>query len=281
MPKIPVNGVELFYEEAGTGRPLIFVHGYASDFRRNEPQLRYFSRRYRTVSFSMRGYEPSDTPKDVSKYGFDIVVEDLKGLLDALKIDKAHICGFSMGGEISLSFGMKYPDRVHSLAFAAAGYGSGKPRQTWLAALDKLADDYDREGMNGPRGQSYTESWAQTKRKDPRAWAEWKSRYHQYSAVGMANTARATSKQRPDIMTLGDRLKTLDIPTLIILGDEDEPAFEASFYMKKMMPRAGLEVFPRTGHPISLEEPDRFNSSLLDFLTAVDTDNWYPVRSAS
>lgn len=281
MPKISVNGINLHCEEAGNGRALVLVHGYASDYRRSEPQVRFFSRRYRTVSYSMRGYEPSDVPADVSKYGFDIAVEDLKGLLDALKIDKAHICGFSMGGEISLGFGMKYPDRVHSLTFAAAGYGSGKPRKEWLVALDKLADDYDREGMNGPRAKSYVESWAQAKRKDPRAWLEWRDRFHQYSAKGMANTARATSKQRPDIMTLGDRLKKLDVPTLIILGDEDEPAFEASIFMKRMMPRAGLEVFPRTGHPISLEEPDRFHASVLSFLTAVDTNNWYPVRPGS
>ena len=77
-------------------------------------------------------------------------------------------------------------------------------------------------------------------------------------------------------MSLLDQLKKMTLPVLIILGDEDELGIEGSFFMKRNIPRAGLEVFPRSGHVVNLEEPERFNRSVLDFITAVDAGRWEP-----
>lgn len=279
MPKVAVNGVQLYYEEAGRGTPILFVHGFASDYRRNEHQMRFFSRNYRTITYSARGYEPSDVPTDPRKYSWDLVVDDIGGLLDAIGVERAHICGFSMGGEVALSFTLRRPDRVLSLTYAAGGYGSGSRRERWLPTVDELADTYRREGMAGPRARAYTESWEQAKRKDPRGWAEWRERFMEYNAVGMANTLAYVSKHRPDVTTLGPQLRALETPVLIVIGDEDEPGHEASLFVKRAVPLAGMEMFARTGHPVSMEEPGRFNRTVQEFLTAVESGTWTAVRT--
>src|SRR3989304_1409170 len=98
MPTARGNGLSLFYEEAGEGAPLSFAHGVAGDARSWPPQVRFFARRYRTIAFNARGYPPSDVPEDPKAYSQDQAVDDIRGLLDALGIRKAPICGLSLGG---------------------------------------------------------------------------------------------------------------------------------------------------------------------------------------
>ena len=97
--------VRLHYEEVGSGTPLVFVHEFAGDWRAWEPQMRYFARRYRCVTFSFRGYHPSDVPDDPAAYGYEHFRDDVIDVMDHLKIDKAHICGLSMGGYATLHVG--------------------------------------------------------------------------------------------------------------------------------------------------------------------------------
>src|SRR5437879_255591 len=124
MPKARVNGVNLFYEETGQGAPLVFVHEFAGDYQSWHLQVRYLSRRYRTIAFNARGYPPSDVPEDPAAYSQEQAAEDIRGLLDALGIERAHICGLSMGGYATLHFGLRHPGRAVSLVVAGAGYGS-------------------------------------------------------------------------------------------------------------------------------------------------------------
>jgi alpha-beta hydrolase superfamily lysophospholipase len=106
MPKIQTSdGVNLYYEEAGTGTPIVFVHEFAGDYRTWEPQMRRFSRAYRCVTYSQRGYPPSDIPDDAARYGQDFARSDVIALMDALKIDKAHVFGHSMGAYTALHVG--------------------------------------------------------------------------------------------------------------------------------------------------------------------------------
>ena len=119
MPQITTrDGTRLFYEEAGQGTPVVFVHEYAGDFRTWEPQMRYFSRAHRCVTYSQRGYPPSDVPTDPARYGQDIARDDVVAVMDALKIDKAHVVGHSMGALTALLVGLKYPQRCLSVTAA-------------------------------------------------------------------------------------------------------------------------------------------------------------------
>ena len=87
-------------------------------------------------------------------------------------------------------------------------------------------------------------------------------------------TLRGIQGGRPSSFELGEKLRTLDVPVLIMVGDEDDPCLEPSVFMKRCIPRSGLAVFPRTGHTINLEDPGFFNQTVMGFLKAVEADNW-------
>src|SRR5213593_2038749 len=95
MATARVNGVSLYYEETGSGFPLIWCHEFGGDYRSWEAQVRYFSRRYRVITWNYRGYPPSEVPKDPGAYSVEILVEDLRGLMKHLAIPRAHVGGVS------------------------------------------------------------------------------------------------------------------------------------------------------------------------------------------
>jgi pimeloyl-ACP methyl ester carboxylesterase len=276
MPNLRANGISLYYEETGAGPPLVFVHEFAGDHRSWHPQIRFFSRRYRTIAFNARGYPPSDVPKDVAAYSQDQAADDIRGVLDALGIARAHVCGLSMGGFATLHFGLRHPDRALSLVVGGAGYGSASgERDKFRQDSETTARRLETEGMNavadfyakGPTRVQFMD-------KDPLGWREFDAWLREGSAAGHALTLRGVQMTRPSIFDLGPRLRALEVPTLVITGDEDDPCLEAGIFMKRMMPSAGLAVLPKSGHTINLEEPEMFNRAILDFLTAVDGGCW-------
>ena len=142
------DGVKLYYEETGEGKPVIFVHEFAGDYRSYEPQVRYFSRRYRCITFNARGYPPSDVPEDVSRYSQDLARDDLLAVLNALDIERAHIVGISMGAFASLHFGLNYPERAHSLVLGGCGYGAApENRSRFQVEARAMGESIAAEGM--------------------------------------------------------------------------------------------------------------------------------------
>lgn len=283
MPKADVNGIKLHYEEHGQGTPLVFVHEFAGEVRSWDPQVRFFSRRYRTIAFNARGYPPSDVPEDPGAYSQQQAAEDIRGLLDALGIAKAHVCGLSMGGYATLHFGLMYPERALSLVVAGCGYGSVTgDREVFRKDAELTAQRFEKEGMaataelysRGPTRVQFID-------KDPKGWREFHDMLAAGSARGHALTLRGVQLTRPSVFELGDRMEQLDVPTLIMTGDEDEPCLEPGIFMKRKIPTAGLVVIPKSGHTINLEDPDLFNRAVLDFLTAVDQGRWTRRNPAS
>jgi pimeloyl-ACP methyl ester carboxylesterase len=276
MPKALVDGVNLYYEEVGAGRPLVFVHEFAGDCRSWRLQVSFFGRRYRTIAYNARGYPPSDVPEDVKAYSQDRAVDDLRGLLDALGIERAHVCGLSMGGYATLHFALRYPERALSAVVAGAGYGSVPgEREKFREDSEFTAQRFERDGMTktaefyakGPTRVQFLD-------KDPKGWQEFYDILAQGSALGHALTLRGVQMTRPSIFDLGDRMEACDVPVLIVTGDEDEPCLEPAIFMKRKLSRSGLVVVPKTGHAVNLEEPEFFNRVVLDFLTAVDAGRW-------
>ncbi|MGH7319432.1 MAG: alpha/beta fold hydrolase [Candidatus Rokuibacteriota bacterium] len=275
MPTGVVNGVRLFFDEVGHGVPLVFVHEFAGDHRSWAPQVRFFARRYRTISYNARGYPPSDVPEDPGAYSQDHAVDDIRGLLDHLGLFRAHICGLSMGGYATLLFGLRYPARALSLVVAGCGYGSGGNRARFRKDAEEVARRLDAEGMEAvadfyARGPTRV----QFIQKDLKGWQEFRDVLATGSGKGRALTLRGVQLGRPSVLDLGPQLSTLEVPTLIMTGDEDEPCLEPALFMKRTMPSAGLVVIPKSGHTINLEEPEAFNRAVLDFLTAVEAGRW-------
>ncbi len=275
MPTAHVNGVRLHYEEVGQGTPLIFVHEFAGDGQSWDLQVRFFARRYRTVTFWARGYPPSEVPEGPAAYSQDLAVEDIRGILDHLRIPRAHVCGLSMGAYATLHFGLRYPERALSLTVAAGGSGSFGDQERFRRDCEEVARRLERDGIEkvaafytkGPTRVPFLE-------KDPCGWQEFHDHFAASSARGHALTMRGVQMNRPTVYDLEAGLERLLVPTLIVSGDEDDPCLEPSLFMKRKIPSAGLLILPQTGHTLNLEEPDVFNRALLDFITAVEAGRW-------
>ena len=274
MPRVKVNGVDLYYEVTGDGFPLVLSHEFAGTYKSWEPQVRFFSRRYQVITYNHRGFPPSDVPEKASDYSQDMLVADLYQLLRYLGINEAYVGGCSMGGNIALNFGIAHPEMTRALIIVSAGAGTtgrdafvpkleGMARQVETIGWQKLAEQYAQEPNR-----------IQLKRKDPRAWQEFVDDLAAHSNEGSVQLIREAIIKRPPVSELSARLKQLKIPALIMIGDEDEMCLDPALIMKKHLPGAGLLVFPQSGHAINLEEPDIFNRALLDFLTAVESGKW-------
>lgn len=277
MPLITADdGVRLHVEEVGRGVPIVFVHEFAGDHRSWEPQLSRFARSHRCIAFSARGYPPSEVPEAVEAYSQERARDDIRAVLDALGIERAHVVGLSMGAYATLHFGLDYPERALSLVLAGCGHGSEpEKRAVFAAEAEAAAERLLRVGMPEVAA-AYAESATrvQFQNKDPRGWAGFRDRLAEHSALGSANTLRGLQGRRPSLYDLAERLPGIELPTLVITGDEDWHCLEPGLLLKRSIATAALAVLPNAGHTLNLEEPDAFNRLLADFLQAVDGGTW-------
>ena len=270
------DGVKLYYEEAGTGAPLVFVHEFAADHRSWEMQMRHFGQRYRCVTFGARGYPPSDVPEKPESYSQNRAADDILAVMDHLKIDKAHVVGLSMGGFATLHFGFRHSTRALSLVVAGVGYGAEKDQQAkFKGEVEVVAKSLTTEGMEKFAAKyAYGPTRVQFENKDPRGFAQFKKELGEHSALGSANTQIGVQGQRPSLYDLLDKMRAMTVPTLILTGDEDWPCLTPSVLMKREIPSAALAVMPNCGHTINLEDPDLFNQIVGDFIVQVEAGRW-------
>ena len=270
------DGVKLWYEETGAGVPVVFVHEFAADHRSWEAQMRHFGQRYRAVTWSARGYPPSDVPEKPESYSQARAADDILAILDHLKLDKAHIVGLSMGGFATLHFGFRHPGRALSLVVAGVGYGAEREQQAKFkgeAAI--VAKSLLGEGMAAfAEKYAYGPTRVQFENKDPRGFAQFKKELAEHSALGSANTQIGVQAERPSLYDLLAEMRALAVPTLVLTGDEDWPCLAPSLLMKREIPSAALAVMPNCGHTINLEDPDLFNRIVGDFIAQVDAGRW-------
>ena len=276
MPFADVGGVKLFYEETGQGAPLLFVHEFAGDHRSWAPQVAHFAKSYRCITYSARGYPPSDVPTDLSAYSQARAVEDAVAVLDAAGIQAAHVVGLSMGAFATLHLVLSRPDRVLSAVVAGAGYGSQpEKREQFRKESHAIADAFESQG-SAKVAESYAVGPArvQLQVKNPTAWHEFADALAQHDATGAALTMRGVQASRPSLYELQNELRAVRTPLLILAGDEDEGSLEPSLMLKRVIRTSGLVILPRTGHTANLEDPELFNDVVGRFLAAVETGKW-------
>jgi pimeloyl-ACP methyl ester carboxylesterase len=280
MPYVRTDdGVRLYFEETGSGVPVILVHEFAGDLRSWEPQMRHFGKRYRAIAYNARGFPPSDVPESVSAYSQARAADDILAVLDHIGERKAHIVGLSMGGFAALHFGLRHPERALSLCIGGCGYGAEPDkRETFRAEADLIANMIRTEGMPAfAERYAYGPTRVQYENKDPRGHAEFKAMLAEHSAVGSANTQQGVQKERPSLYALVEEMKRITLPTLIITGDEDWPCLLPGILMKQSIPSAALAVIPNSGHAINIEEPEAYNRIVGDFISQVESGRW-PLR---
>ena len=269
------DGIQLYYESAGEGAAVLFVHEFAGSYWSWEPQIAAFSRRYRCITFAARGYPPSDVPEDVEVYSQARAADDIFAVMKADGIDSAHLVGHSMGGFAVLHAAMRQPEKVRSLVAAGTGYGAEKAYEGYFRDVsEQVANGFENGAVEFAPIYAEGASRVQFQRKDPRGWRIFAERLAKHSERGAANTMRGVQTRRPSLYDLEDELKGIQTPTLIISGDEDDHCLQPGIFLKRTISASGLAVLPKCGHTINLEEPELFNKLLADFWASIELGRW-------
>lgn len=270
------DGVKLYYEETGSGLPIVFAHEFAGDVRSWEAQVRHFSRRYRCITYNARGYPPSEVPADGSSYSQQRARDDILAVLDGLDIERAHVVGLSMGAFATLHFGMAHSDRALSLVVAGCGYGAHPDQyETFQKEATALAGTIRDKGMEyvaSTYGHGPTR--LQLRDKDPRGFDDFIRCFGEHSVEGSAHTMENYQAKRPSLYSLKKEMAGITAPLLIVAGDEDDMTLEPSIMMKRTIATCGLVVLPRSGHVMNMEEPALFNHVVEDFFHTVEAGRW-------
>ncbi len=281
MPTITASdGTRLYYEESGQGDPIVFVHEFAGDHRSFEPQMRFFSRSNRCITFASRGYLPSDVPENPEAYSQDRARDDVVAVLDGLRLEKAHIVGHSMGAYTALHVAIHQPGRCLSAAAIGCGWGSHPDeREARATTCADIARIFREEPMAEAAAEYARHPMRKAfESKDPRGFAEFEKSLADHSAVGLAFTMSQIQGQRPTLWDLEEPLSRLEVPLLVIVGDEDNPCLDGSVFLKRTAPMAALVVVPRSGHTLTLEEPAAVNAALAELFHTVADGTWMAHR---
>jgi 3-oxoadipate enol-lactonase len=274
MPYAQAPGARLYYEETGTGVPIVFVHETCSDLRSWEAQIRWFSRSYRCIAYNARGYSGSEAGADPVANTHRRLSDDIGAVMDAAGVDKAFVVGHSMGAYMAAHFLVNHPQRLLGVVLEGLGAGTDDP-QAFRGATLAMAAILRAQGIeplieqmtNGPNRVQFLQ-------KDPRGFAEFLQHLQEIDATALANVHEHCHSHRPPIYGLEAQLMTSEVPTLVVVGDEDGPCLQPALFLKRSIPRAGLWVCPRTGHTVSLEEPALFNATLQSFVHDVQQGRW-------
>jgi pimeloyl-ACP methyl ester carboxylesterase len=270
------DNVRLYYETAGNGTAIVFVHEFGGNYWSWEPQMNFFARRHLCLTYAARGYLPSDVPEDVEAYSQTRAADDIIDVMNGAGLQRTHLVGLSMGGFAVLHAGLRYPDRVISVTAASAGYGAEKEHEEYFRNVSAEVAEKFMELGSDTFGPMYAESASrvQFQNKDPRGWQLFADRLKKHSARGAANTMRGVQMRRPSLYDLKGALSTMEPPVLVMTGDEDDHCVHPGIYLKRTIPRCGLAVFPKSGHTLNLEEPALFNQLVAEFIAQVEAKRW-------
>jgi pimeloyl-ACP methyl ester carboxylesterase len=211
-------------------------------------QVEAFKDAYQLVLWDMRGHGDSDSPDDQNQYSHAETVEDMRAILDHLRIDQAVIAGHSLGGFMSLVFHLTYPERVKALILQGCGpgYRNSEARATWNERTEQRARTLEGEGLGAVGGGSEVRISAQR------------------SAHGLAKAARGILAQ-VDASVI-DSLPHIAVPVLVMVGDGDVAFLNGSDYMASRIPQATKVVIPQAGHGANVDQPEMVNQTLRSFL---------------
>jgi pimeloyl-ACP methyl ester carboxylesterase len=251
---LKAGGGRLYYETAGKGRVLVFIHGGQMDRRIWDDQFNTFAKRYKVIRYDVRGYGKSSIPtKPYSN------VEDLQALLKSLRVQQATLIGLSLGGGISIDFALAHPSLIDALVLAGPGLGGfefkGDSSPIVEAARDEgpskaaelwLKDPYMIPAMENP---AISKRVRQLATENSHVWLE------------------NPILERPLKPFAVGRLSEIHAPTLIIIGERDVPDIQAIVdKLASEVRGAKKEVIRGAGHIVNMERPDEFNRALREFL---------------
>lgn len=261
MPYFDNDGCQLHYEDYGHGTPVLLIHGLGSSTLDWEFQIPVLSAHYRVLALDVRGHGRSDKPRE--RYRMVDFADDVAALIEHLQLPPVHLVGISMGGMIGFQLGVDQPHLLRSLTIvnSAPEVKAHNLRERleiakrWLLArllpLETLAKALGK--LLFPRPEQ-----AELRRKVEQRWPR--------------NDKRAYLASLDAIIGWGvrERLQRITCPTLVISADRDYTPIEHKQAYVTELPDARLQVIDNSRHATPLDQPQRFNTVLLDFLGEVD-----------
>lgn len=252
-----VNGTRLYYETAGKGSPLVFIHGGLVDSRLWDEPFKEFAKRYRVVRYDLRGFGTSAAAPEPFSH-----IEDLAALLNFLKIERATLVGLSLGGIIAADFALEHPQRVERLVLVGPGLRGDRqpPDQQSQAAWGAVS-----EGAEAfVKAMMQTSLYAAVPAGTP---AHTRLRQIMLDNFKSVPTLRAGFLKYPEPPTI-ERLGQLPAPTLVIIGSKDAPALQnIADTLQRGIPGARKVVIEDASHHPPVEKPKEFNQVLLAFIS--------------
>ena len=255
-----VDGAQIYYEIAGEGEPVVLVHGFTLDTRMWDDQFDALSARYKVVRYDVRGYGKSSVPEEGSPYSN---AADLRGLLDHLDIEKAHVIGLSMGGSIAINFTLEYPERVTSLVpvdSSLGGYDFSTEFSEWLMSLYGIAQE---SGVAAANEEFMSGALFESAMGNPAVAVRLRGLIGSYSGWSLTHDDPEVAPTTPAVM----RLHEIECHTLVVVGEHDLPDFHGiADEIDGTVPNSRKMVIPGVGHMSNIEDPETFNGEILAFL---------------
>lgn len=262
---VQVDGGRLYYEVAGAGHPVLFVHADVADCRMWDEQFDTFARRYRVIRYDHRGFGKTTSEDVTFSHRQDIVM-----LLRYLGVEKTAVVGLSNGASLALDFTLEHPELVDALVVASGGISGSQPPATQtemslFGTYAALLERQDDEGLTDLAVRVWADGPNQPEgRADPQVRERvremvannYRTHHEKFQPLGLEPPAFG-------------RLDAVRVPALAIAGDLD---FSGTITAMKLLGQrisgARYVVFPGAAHMVNMEQPERFNALVLDFLAA-------------
>jgi 3-oxoadipate enol-lactonase len=257
-----INGAKIYYEVAGAGQPFLMVHAGIADKSMWDDQFQFFAHKYKVVRYDMRGFGQSLPIVDNYQRH-----EDIRALLDFLKIDHAYLMGCSMGGGACMNFALEYPDRADALIMVGSapngfGYDDWSPSPL-DEELEAASEQGDLQRVNELEMQIFVDGKGRTPNQvNPTL----RQKVSDMNMIALRNE-KLLGKDVPLSTPAAKRLSELRLPTLIVMGDLDEEyIFRAAYFMEANISGARKIVMRGTAHVPNMEFPNEFNAHVEAFL---------------
>lgn len=254
--KAKINGKEMFYEVQGHGEPLIFIHGLGVTHEMWDWQVKELQKDFQVIVYDLPGHggtEYSLPEKDIYRG----LADDLQGLMDHLGIEKANLCGLSLGGRVALAMAIHYPERVQRLIVSSTFdkiQGLSEKFTTWLGtrmlkkmALERIVATSAKSFFPTPELQKAAEIYSR-------------------AAMKVKKDALLQLSYAAGEVDYSSGLTLIKVPTLVFVGEKETAMVKIAQRIAKAIPHAQLDVIPGVGHIWNMEKPELFNEKVRAFL---------------
>jgi pimeloyl-ACP methyl ester carboxylesterase len=268
--RVKIGDINVAVSDAGTGPPVVLLHGLACGKRMWFHQSLALRGRFRVVAYDLRGHGETDAPAAAADYSAAHFARDLVGVLDALRIERAAVVGFSLGGAPALSLAASQPERVSHLVLADVGAGADEPwkiewmTRRWLAlirqgAIDELVADMLR-----------CEFYKIYARRSRCRRAHMAALIRATPIDGLRFTLSEILAKRKSLFRLDRLLKSVRVPTLVLAGEHDYMCSKSARHLAQAIPNARLKFIGNSSHMSPLEQPAAFSAALMEFFSEAE-----------